>query len=149
MVRWIQILNWENLTWRKVDPDITNLISLKLNVKCRKTLHLGMFHRGSFVPTVILTTGLIDYTPHQEDIWRSTVIAPSFLMLALDDSEWSLSWTCCFTTVESALCTHRRLGGTQNWSGQYEAEKKFLPLLGIKPGSLAMQLIAWSTQWLS
>jgi hypothetical protein len=52
----------------------------------------------------------------------------------------------CFTIVESALCTHSRLDGTQSWSGHYEAEKNVLLLLGIKPGSLVVQLIAWSIE---
>jgi hypothetical protein len=61
-----------------------------------------------------------------------------FLILALDEVEWSAWNPRCFTPWEWAprYPLNRRLDGTQSWSwlgGLFEEEKNLLPLPGIDP----------------
>jgi hypothetical protein len=67
------------------------------------------------VKKVKVSLRLINYAPHQEDVWESGGVAPPFLTSALDGRERSASLTCRFTPEEVApqYPLQRRLGEPQ------------------------------------
>jgi len=59
----------------------------------------------------------------------------SFLTSTLYGDEWRASCPSHFNLWERAFMyiLNRGLSGSISWSGSFETEKNFLPLLGIKP----------------
>jgi hypothetical protein len=69
----------------------------------------------------------------QRHVRREEVQHHSFLILALEAGEWSISCPTCLTPrKESQYPLSRRLGGPQSRSGCFTDEKNFLPLPGFK-----------------
>jgi hypothetical protein len=78
--------------------------------------------------------------------WRSGGIAHSFLTLALEGGEWSVSRSGCFIPQRKSLryLLDRMLGGLQSRSGRGGEEKIPSPCRDSNPETPIVQPISWS-----